>query len=152
MATKDIRDRLYTILAALTPVSGTNLTIAPRVPRGAQDYEGYIGIIRMTTGNSTALSAEIARDTMSWTIEILSLPLGIGLDASREDHLYDYRDLILDTLMKYPRLEASGVPLDGVNGVVIQGDRFQESVQYGNTDRASWQVTLQITYSRVRQC
>jgi hypothetical protein len=153
MATKAIRDRMYTILNTLTAVPGTVYTVAPRIPRGAQDYEGYILYTRMVGALAPrVVSQQIVEESAQWSVELLSPALNIGFDSAREDAMYDYRDAILDLLMKYPRLESAGSPLDGVSGVAIGNERFQTPYEWAQTTRALWQVTLTISGKRIRQC
>lgn len=154
MATKDIRDRLYTILDALTPVSGSYVTIAPRVPRAMQDYEGYVVVIDLSATTGRRLSRELREEVQTWRVRLYSPSLGTGHDAVREDRMYDYRDVVVDALESNQTLQASTTHrgLANVSGVSIVSDRFSSPVEWGGQYRALWECTLSVTVTRQTTC
>jgi hypothetical protein len=150
MATKNIRDRLYALLDTITPASGV-LTIAPRIPRGAQDYEGYIVLIDMVSGTGQRIADRIRSESLQWRIRLYSPALGIGFDSVREDAMYDLRDQIIDKLEDNQSLEhpTTRIGLNGVQGTQIASERFTVPAVFGDVDRALWECTLTVLTERV---
>lgn len=150
MATKDIRNRLYDLLETITPASGV-LTIAPRIPRGAQDYEGYIVLIDMQSGTGQRIADRIRTESLQWRVRLYSPSLGIGLDSVREDAMYDLRDQIIDKLEDNQSLEhpTTRKGLAGVQGVQIASERYTSPAAFGEADRALWECTVTVLIERV---
>ena len=150
MATKDIRDRIIAILNTITPASGV-LTIAPRIPRAMQDYEGYVVIVDMQSGTGQRIADKLRSENLSWRIRLYSPALGIGLDSVREDAMYDLRDQIIDKLEDSQFLEhpTTRIGLSGVNGTTIANERYTSPVAFGDVDRALWECVLTVSTERV---
>jgi len=150
MATKDIRDRLYALLDTVTPATGV-LTIAPRIPRAIQDYEGYVVLIDMQSGTGQRTAGSIRTESLVWRVRLYSPALGLGLDSTREDLMYDLRDAIIDKLEDNQFLEhpTTRIGLNGINGVTITSERYTAPVQFGNVDRALWECTLTVSTERM---
>ena len=151
VTTKQIRDRILAILATVT-VAGTKATVAPRIPAGAADYEGYILHTQLGAVASARTADAFKTETQGWLVRVMSPQLGLGLLALNEDYLYDYRDAVLSALCKATSLQLSGVGLPNVSGTVVTSDRMQAPFIFNDEQRALWECTLQVSIIKKAGC
>jgi len=151
VTTKQIRDRILAILAPVT-VAGTKATVAPRIPAGAADYEGYILHTQLSSVTSARTADSFKTETQIWLVRVMSPQLGLGLLALNEDYLYDYRDAVLSALCKARSLQLNGVGLASVQGAVVTSDRMQAPFIFNDEQRALWECTLQISLLKKAGC
>ena len=147
MATKDIRDRIVTLLETVA-VSGLVLTVAPVVPRNAAPYEGYILYTQMGGTTVARNSDSMVTETQTWLIRVWSPQLGLGWDSKREDAMYNLRDAVLAVFCK--RISLDG--LVSVMGSQVVSDRFSIPSEFAEDVRALWECTLQVNIIKKAGC
>lgn len=151
--TKDTRDRLYNIFNAMTAVSDTVFTVQPRLTSKAADYEGYIIRIRLVNGVESWQAVKTNRDDLqTWQIELFSKKTGLGLSANVEDAIYDYLDLISNTLQSNPYLYLNGNPLAFLDDVRPPSYRITWFGDKTLDGESRTSLTIQFQTKVLRQC
>jgi hypothetical protein len=147
MATKDVRDRIVTLLETIT-LSGVVLTVAPVVPRNAAPYEGYVMYTQMSGSTVTRIAEGMVSELQTWLIRVWTPQLGLGWDAVREDNLYNLRDAVLAVFCKRSTLNN----LASVMGSQVVSDRFATPSEFAENAQGLWECTLQVNIERRAGC
>jgi len=152
----EIATRLRDILALVTPVTGTQWTVASRTPESFQNYEGYTAIVRPQASTWQWKSADQRQGNLTWDISIYSPEVRTGLVTQHEERMLAYADKVDDLFIRRTRLELEGVALNGVTRAWLSGDRLTAPAPYPDGQQATvryrYSFTLNIEALKVYPC
>lgn len=139
------------ISSAIGEGQWSTVTVAPRIPKDQQDYEGYV--ISVFLSNTALPLGErrtgIWNETQVWLIEMRSPQVTTGLRALQEDYILDYGNAMTQAILNDTTLGGT-TGLFGITTFTTQWLAEPYPTNQEITVRNVFRITLTMTYQRTR--